>query len=814
MVSPRLACTTYRSDISTVVVPVGSSPDVGLRPWAAVYSVRVAYPGLTLALVVSRPSTARPRRNPRDWKAQATSRRPPRGEGRQGRAGVHAASRDRRSRRARRVGLKWAAVVGLVGLLLAWRGRVRRRSTSRPTSRTPTRTSRPRPRSSTTPTARPSSARYATQNRDSIPRRDAAARQGRGGRRGGPPSGPTRASTPRASSARVQQRQRQRDPGARRRSPSSTSRSSTSPRSAPTTARSRRRSSRSSSSELSKEQILEGYLNTIYFGRGAYGIEAAARRSSTRTPRTSTCASARCWPPCSTTRALRPGQRQGDAPASRSATPTSSAAWPTTGAITASEADEAEQAAAEVPQDRGREPVRRPARPSCSRWSRKELNASGFTDAEIDGGGLRVTTTFTPEGDGGRRGRRLEQRPEGFDGAARRRSRPSSRHRCAARLLRRPGLPRLPDQLGRRGRHGRGRRSSRSRSRPRSPTASRSRTPSRATPRSRSPTATDFENQGEARTTARRSRWSAGHRGLGQHRLRRHGRPHGRRPAEGRRHGRSTWASPGQGPGGDHLRDLEPTTGVALGSATVSPIDMANAYATIANGGVAADVFVIDKVVDRNGETIYPTRSTRTRAHRPRHRLRRLLRPAAGRRRTAPATPKDRPPAAGKTGTATNDKGNVASSWFVGYTPQLATAVMYFRGNGNDPLNGYLEPFFGGDYPARTWPAIMDPSARGGRSRTSRRRRSSTADRRGGTSRSPRSPPTAAGADSAPAAQPDGDALAGADHEPPEPIPGADAGSAQPDRVQPARPGLPAGARSRPRPTPSRRTATGTATAA
>ena len=29
--------------------------------------------------------------------------------------------------------------------------------------------------------------------------------------------------------------------------------------------------------ELSKDQILEGYLNTIYFGRGAYGVDAAAQ---------------------------------------------------------------------------------------------------------------------------------------------------------------------------------------------------------------------------------------------------------------------------------------------------------------------------------------------------------------------------------------------------------------------------------------------------------------------------------------------------------------------------------------------------------
>ena len=29
--------------------------------------------------------------------------------------------------------------------------------------------------------------------------------------------------------------------------------------------------------QQSKDQILEGYLNTIYFGRGAYGVQAAAQ---------------------------------------------------------------------------------------------------------------------------------------------------------------------------------------------------------------------------------------------------------------------------------------------------------------------------------------------------------------------------------------------------------------------------------------------------------------------------------------------------------------------------------------------------------
>jgi membrane peptidoglycan carboxypeptidase len=70
-------------------------------------------------------------------------------------------------------------------------------------------------------------------------------------------------------------------------------------------------------------------------------------------------------------------------------------------------------------------------------------------------------------------------------------------------------------------------------------------------------------------------------------------------------------------------------------------------------------------------------------------------------------------PAAGKTGTATNDNGDVSSSWFVGYTPQLATAVMYVRGDGDNALNDWLPPYngaagyFGAGYPTATWAAVM-----------------------------------------------------------------------------------------------------------
>jgi membrane peptidoglycan carboxypeptidase len=38
---------------------------------------------------------------------------------------------------------------------------------------------------------------------------------------------------------------------------------------------------------------------------------------------------------------------------------------------------------------------------------------------------------------------------------------------------------------------------------------------------------------------------------------------------------------------------------------------------------------------------------------------------------------------------------------------------MYVRGDGNDPLNGYLPSYFGADYPTRTWTAVMQQALRG-----------------------------------------------------------------------------------------------------
>ena len=151
---------------------------------------------------------------------------------------------------------------------------------------------------------------------------------------------------------------------------------------------------------------------------------------------------------------------------------------------------------------------------------------------------------------------------------------------------------------------------------------------------------------------------------------------------------------------------------ITLGKAAVSPINMANTYATIAAGGKRADVHVISKVTDQSGKVLYKYQNHTDQAvpedvsDDVSYALQQVVKGGTGEAALALGRP-----AAGKTGTATapdEDGGtHVSSAWFVGYTPQAATAVMYIRGKGREALDGWLPSYFGADYPARTWTAVM-----------------------------------------------------------------------------------------------------------
>ncbi|RLV48430.1 penicillin-binding protein [Nocardioides mangrovicus] len=157
---------------------------------------------------------------------------------------------------------------------------------------------------------------------------------------------------------------------------------------------------------------------------------------------------------------------------------------------------------------------------------------------------------------------------------------------------------------------------------------------------------------------------------------------------------------------------LQPNLGISLGSERVGMLDMANGYATIANAGKEHPWFVVQKVSDADGKVLYRARRDDTQVLDPdiaadvSYALQQVVSNGTG--TAAQAIDRD---SAGKTGTATaGDDGHVSSSWYIGYTPQLVTAVMYVRGDGNDQLDGWLPGpygYFGAGYPAHTWADIM-----------------------------------------------------------------------------------------------------------
>jgi membrane peptidoglycan carboxypeptidase len=160
-----------------------------------------------------------------------------------------------------------------------------------------------------------------------------------------------------------------------------------------------------------------------------------------------------------------------------------------------------------------------------------------------------------------------------------------------------------------------------------------------------------------------------------------------------------------------------------LGTAEVSPLAQASAYATFANDGVAVSNHVVREVRDRKGRMIYQARPEKKRvitediAHDVTYALSNVVEEGTGRR----VQTLDRP-VAGKTGTKDRNNADgssdIVSAWFVAYTRQISTAVMYVAGNdGNGDLDNYARPgdstFFGGTYPALTWADYMKAATKG-----------------------------------------------------------------------------------------------------
>ncbi|HET6963883.1 MAG TPA: transglycosylase domain-containing protein [Acidimicrobiales bacterium] len=141
---------------------------------------------------------------------------------------------------------------------------------------------------------------------------------------------------------------------------------------------------------------------------------------------------------------------------------------------------------------------------------------------------------------------------------------------------------------------------------------------------------------------------------------------------------------------------------VVIGAAAVRPIEMAGAYAAVAAGGIFHTPSFINTISDRTGNVVYQGLSAGRRvfsaqvAAEADVALRAVVTGGTG---TA-ASLWNRP-VAGKTGTTENN----VDAWFNGFTPQLETTV--WMGNlASDNVPIYIPYFgyvYGANFPARTW---------------------------------------------------------------------------------------------------------------
>jgi penicillin-binding protein 1A len=119
--------------------------------------------------------------------------------------------------------------------------------------------------------------------------------------------------------------------------------------------------------------------------------------------------------------------------------------------------------------------------------------------------------------------------------------------------------------------------------------------------------------------------------------------------------------------------DLQPTPSLALGAYEVTPLEIANAYATFASGGEFAQAVIVTKIVGPDGAEValppaLPTRRAMQaeEAYLTTSLLKSVVKDGTGKRASVLGRP-----LAGKTGTTNEAK----DAWFVGYSPDLVAAT-------------------------------------------------------------------------------------------------------------------------------------------
>ncbi|HUP86682.1 MAG TPA: transglycosylase domain-containing protein [Acidimicrobiales bacterium] len=150
---------------------------------------------------------------------------------------------------------------------------------------------------------------------------------------------------------------------------------------------------------------------------------------------------------------------------------------------------------------------------------------------------------------------------------------------------------------------------------------------------------------------------------------------------------------------------------ISLGAKEAWPIQMASVYGTFANDGLRHEPYFVERLLDRNGKVVLEGKDEGKRvldanvARTVTSVLRKVVEGGTGTK----ARQRDRI-VAGKTGTSQEWR----NAWFVGYTRELVTAVWMGNPAKDDPMKnvGGIR-VTGGSYPATVWGAYMAEAMQG-----------------------------------------------------------------------------------------------------
>ena len=154
-----------------------------------------------------------------------------------------------------------------------------------------------------------------------------------------------------------------------------------------------------------------------------------------------------------------------------------------------------------------------------------------------------------------------------------------------------------------------------------------------------------------------------------------------------------------------------------LGTASPHPLDMAQAFNTLAAQGVRTEPFIVRTVTYPDGGVAYENTQTPEQVFAPdimadtTYALRQPIERAGGTARGASAVGQ---PVAGKTGSSNDNM----SAWFIGYSMYMTTAVAMYQ-EAPDGSQESITPFggerqiTGGTFPLQVWTAFMTPAHQG-----------------------------------------------------------------------------------------------------